>query len=328
MTPAGGRADVIPLGGEGWLASLRQITLHPSPPLFAIRELVPGGAVVYDDGRYPSSAAQLAAKSDVAIVFATQWMTENYDAPDLSLPSGQDELIRAVVAANPRTIVVLETGGAVLMPWLDRTAAVVAAWYPGQRGGDAIANVLFGVAEPGGRLPVTFPSSVEQLPNPQLPGWDAPAGESFVVDYHEGADVGYRWFARRGLQPLFPFGFGLSYTTFSYGDLAVSGARDVRVSFEVTNTGKRAGYAVPQVYLTAARGSPEKRLLGWSKALLAPGETKRFTVPVDPRLLADFSTDAGRWEIAAGAYEIALGASADELVARTSHALRARSLPP
>ena len=177
MTPAGGRADVIPLGGEGWLASLRKITLHPSPPLFAIRELVPGGAVVYDDGRYPSSAAQLAAKSDVAIVFATQWMTENYDAPDLSLPSGQDELIRAVVAANPRTIVVLETGGAVLMPWLDRTAAVVAAWYPGQRGGDAIANVLFGKAEPGGRLPVTFPALGRAVAEPAAAGL-GPAGRT------------------------------------------------------------------------------------------------------------------------------------------------------
>jgi beta-glucosidase len=328
VTPAGGQANVIPLGGEGWLESVRRITMHPSPPLRAIRALMPDGAVEFDDGRYPSSAAQLAAKSDVAIVFATQWMSENFDAPDLSLPSGQDELIRAVTAANPRTIVVLETGGAVLMPWLDRTAAVVAAWYPGQRGGDAIASVLFGLAEPGGRLPVTFPGSVEQLPNPQLAGWGLAADESFVVDYHEGAAVGYRWFARRGLKPLFPFGFGLGYTTFSYGDLAVSGTRDVRVSFEVTNTGKRAGYAVPQVYLTAARGSPEKRLLGWSKALLAPGETKRFTVPVDPRLLADFSAAASRWEIAAGAYEIALGASADDLVARTSHSLRARSLSP
>lgn len=328
VTPAGGPAYVVPLGGEGALASWRKITLHPSPPLFAIRKLVQGGAVVYNDGRYPRDAARLAAKSDVAIVFATQWMLEHYDAPDLSLPSGQDELIRAVVAANPRTIVVLETGGPVLMPWLDRVPAVVAAWYSGQRGGDAIANVLFGAVEPAGRLPITFPASEDQLPNPQLPGWGLPDGEPFVVDYHEGADVGYRGFARRGVRPLFPFGYGMSYTTFSYGGLEVSGTRDLRVAFTVTNTGERAGYAVPQVYLTGARGTPERRLLAWSKALLQPGEAKRFSVQVDPRLLAKFSTVDGRWEIAAGSYEISLGASAEDLVARTEHDLRARTLPP
>jgi beta-glucosidase len=331
VTPvaAPGRATVeIPLGGEGWLATLRKITLHPSPPLPAIRRLVPGGAVVYDDGRYPSAAARLAAQSDVAIVFATQWMLEHYDAPDLTLPNGQDELIRVVAAANPRTIVVLETGGAVLMPWLDRTAAVVAAWYPGQRGGEAIANVLFGEAEPGGRLPVTFPASEAQLPSPEVAGRGLPPEEPFVVDYPEGPDVGYRGFARRGARPLFPFGFGLGYTTFSYSGLAARGTRDVSVVFEVTNTGERAGYAVPQIYLTAARGSAEKRLLGWSKALLAPGEKKRFSVDVDPRLLAEFSPGPNRWEIAAGGYELALGASADDLVARTQHTLRARTLPP
>ncbi len=328
VTPAGGPTNVIPLGGEGALASWRKITMHPSPPLFALRRLVPDRVVAYNDGRYPSAAARLAASSDVAIVFATQWMMEHYDAPDLTLPNGQDELIRAVAAANPRTIVVLQTGGAVLMPWLERVPAVVAAWYSGQRGGDAIANVLLGAKEPGGRLPVTFPAAEEQLPSPQIAGSGLPEGQPFVVDYPEGADVGYRGFARRGVKPLFPFGFGLSYTTFSYGDLAVSGARDVRVAFEVTNTGKRAGYAVPQVYLTAARGSPEKRLLGWSKALLAPGETKRFSVQVDPRLLADFSTDANRWEIGAGRYEIALGSSADDFAASASHSLRGRTLPP
>jgi len=329
VLPAGGPSTVIPVGGEGALASWRNITMHPSSPLLAIRDHVPDGAVVYDDGRYPSAAAQLAAKSDVAIVFATQWMAEHYDAPDLSLPSGQDELIRAVTEANPRTIVVLETGGAVTMPWLDRTAAVVAAWYSGQRGGEAIANVLFGTVEPGGRLPVTFPASVEQLPNPQLPGWGLPDGQSFVVDYREGADVGYRFFARRGQKPLFPFGFGLSYTTFSYGGLSVSGRRgNEQIAFEVTNTGKRAGYAVPQIYLTAIRGTPEQRLLGWGKALLAPGETKRFTAPLEPRLLAHFSTDAGRWMVAAGSYEIALGTSAEELIARAQYSSPARSLPP
>jgi beta-glucosidase len=188
--------------------------------------------------------------------------------------------------------------------------------------------VLFGKAEPAGRLPVTFPASEAQLPSPEVAGRGLQPDEPFVVDYPEGPDVGYRGFARRGVQPLFPFGFGLAYTTFSYSGLAVSGTRDVSVAFEVTNTGERAGYAVPQVYLTAARGSADKRLLGWGKALLGPGEKKRFSVQVDPRLLAEFSIDANRWEIAAGTYEIAVGASADDLVARAQHNLRARTLPP
>jgi beta-glucosidase len=302
--------------------------LHPSPPLRAIRDLLPNAEVVFDDGRYPRAAARAAANADVAIVFATQWMLEHYDAPDLSLPSGQDDLIRAVAAANPRTIVVLETGGPVLMPWLEETAAVVAAWYSGQRGGDAIANVLFGEAEPAGRLPITFPASDDQLARPDLPGANVRANVPFEVDYHEGADVGYRYFARRSLEPAFAFGYGQSFTTFEYGGLEVSGKSDVRVAFDVTNTGTRAGWAVPQVYLTSARGAAERRLLGWDKALLAPGETRRFAVEVDPRLLAEYSTDVGRWEIARGTYEIALATSADDIVSRVEHELSARSLPP
>jgi beta-glucosidase len=284
--------------------------------------------VRFVDSRYPSAAAAAAAGADVAIVFATQWMLEHYDAPDLSLPSGQDDVIAAVAAANPRTIVVLETGNPVLMPWLDQTAAVLAAWYPGQRGGEAIANVLFGVAEPAGRLPITFPATEADLPRPKLPGLDLPDGQPFVVDYHEGSDVGYRWYARRNLAPVFPFGYGLTYTTFRYGALQASGSRDVTVSFEVTNTGPRAGWAVPQIYLTKVRGSSERRLLAWRKALLSPGETKRFSVPIDARLLAEFDTPGNRWTIAAGDYELSLGDSAETMAARATRRLTARTLPP
>ena len=327
--PVGGYATVVPLGGEGQFSFWRALNIHPSSPLRAIRALVAeGGEVVFDDGRYPGEAARLAKTADVAIVFGIQWMSENFDAPDLTLPQGQDELIRAVAAANPRTVVVLETGGPVLMPWLDGTAAVVAAWYSGQRGGQAIANVLFGVAEPGGRLPITFPAAEAQLAHPEIPGFGARLGTPVTVEYREGADVGYRDFARRAQKPTFPFGHGLSYTTFSYGGLEASGTNDLVVSFTATNTGARPGYAVPQVYLTGALGKADRRLLGWSKALLAPGETKRFTVQVDPRLLAKYSTQARGWQVAAGKYEVALGASAEELVARTEHELRARKLDP
>jgi beta-glucosidase len=319
VNPVGGPALRVPLGGEGQFAFWREISVQPSSPLRAIRALVgEGSEVVFYDGRYPGEAARLAATADVAVVFGIQWMSENFDAPDLTLPQGQDELIRAVAAANPRTVVVLETGGPVLMPWLDKTAAVVAAWYPGQRGGEAIANVLFGVAEPGGRLPITFPAAETQLPRPQIPGFGEREDAPVAVDYKEGADVGYRDFARRGEKPAFPFGYGQSYTTFLYGGLEASGTTDLQVSFTVTNSGARAGYAVPQIYLTAAPGGTDRRLLGWSKALLAPGETKRFTVQVDPRLLAKYSIAARGWQVASGKYEIA----------RSEHELRARKLDP
>ncbi|HEX5048988.1 MAG TPA: beta-glucosidase [Gammaproteobacteria bacterium] len=328
VTAFGSPGRLVPMGGEGVMSAWRNLVLHPSPPIAAIRALAPGADVRFVDSRYPSAAAAAAAEADVAIVFATQWMLEHYDAPDLSLPSGQDDVIRAVTAANRNTVVVLETGGPVLMPWLAATPAVVAAWYPGQEGGAAIGNVLFGAAEPAGRLPITFPAREADLPRPKLPGSDLPDGQPFTVDYTEGADVGYRWFARRGIAPAFPFGYGLSYTTFRYGGLAVSEGRDVRVELEVTNTGARAGWAVPQVYLTAARGTPERRLLGWGKALLAPGETKRFTVPVDARLLGEFDAGAQRWSIAAGDYEIAIGDSAESFAVRRTQRFRARTLPP
>jgi beta-glucosidase len=328
VTAVGAPAYTIPLSGEGALSSWRKITLHPSAPTAAIRALAPSALVHYTDHRYPSAAALAAANADVAIVFATQWMMEHYDAPDLTLPNGQDDVIRAVTAANPNTIVVLQTGGPVLMPWLEQAAAVVAAWYPGQQGGAAIANVLFGVAEPAGRLPITVPAAEADLPRPEVPGLWLSDGGSFPVEHPEGADVGYRWFARRGIEPFFPFGYGLSYTTFAYGGLRVTGARDVRAEFAVTNSGARAGWAVPQIYPTGARGTPERRLLGWGKALLQPGETKQFAIEVDPRLLAQFDVDANEWHIAGGRYEFALGESSQAFTAQAAHDLRARTLPP
>jgi beta-glucosidase len=216
----------------------------------------------------------------VAIVFATEWRTEGLDQPDLSLPDGQDALIAAVAAANPRTIVVLETGGPVAMPWLDKTAAVLEAWYPGARGGEAIAKVLFGEANPGGRLPVTFPASVAQLPRPKLDGSDTldpdfmgnpPTPQTTLkADYNvEGSDVGYRWFARTGAKPLFPFGYGLSYTTFAQDGLSVDGKT---ARFTLRNTGKVAGDDVGQVYLVDRAGSAKRRLVGFARVHLEPGE--------------------------------------------------------
>ena len=193
--------------------------------------------VAYDEGTNLLAAAKLAAASDVAIVFASQWTCEGSDVPDLSLPDDQDELICQVAAANAHTIVVLETGGAVLMPWIDKTSAVLESWYPGQRGGEAIANLLFGEAKPSGKLPITFPRSEMDLPQPlllaALTAKQEAAKATPNVNYNEGLRVGYKWYDAEKREPLFPFGFGLSYTTFSYSQLRVTRDKQMRVTFNV-----------------------------------------------------------------------------------------------
>ncbi len=240
-----------------------------SVPLDAIKALAPTADVHFRDGRYIADAVNQARRDDVAIVFATQWSTEGLDQPDLSLPNGQDALIEAVTRANPNTIVVLQTGGPVLMPWLDRTAAVVEAWYPGARGGEAIASVLFGKTNPSGHLPITFPAAIDQLPRKAVDGFDElepdfagnpPHGTmTLTADYDvEGADLGYRWNARKGHKALFPFGYGLSYTSFAQGAPSVTGTT---ASWTVRNTGQRAGATVAQMYLT---GVAARRNGAWS----------------------------------------------------------------
>ncbi|MBE7220129.1 MAG: glycoside hydrolase family 3 C-terminal domain-containing protein, partial [Caulobacteraceae bacterium] len=324
----GGPAVVVPMGGEGFMAFLRNVYYHGSSPLKALQARIPAASIHYVDASYPSAAAALARKSDVAIVFATQWMLEGYDSPDISLPDGQDVLIAAVAAANPRTIVVLETGGPVLMPWLDKVGAVVEAWYPGARGGEAITDILTGAASPSGRLPVTFPASLSQLPRPEIPGFGLPDAQVGAVRYPEGSDVGYRWFAAKGLKPLFPFGYGLSYTRFAYDDLKVTGGATLTVSFTVHNAGARAGVDTPQVYLTAAPNRRQQRLVGWSTPELGPGESRRVSLSVDPRLLADWDERAHGWRIAGGAYKVALARSATDFVARGQADVGARTLAP
>ncbi|WP_343528930.1 glycoside hydrolase family 3 C-terminal domain-containing protein [Sphingomonas sp.] len=316
-----GPAVTVPATGEGPLAPMLAQNYHRSSPLKAIQARVPKADVRYRDGRYVTDAVIAAKQADVAIIFATQWMTEGLDQPDLSLPGGQDALIAAVAAANPNTIVVLETGGPVAMPWLDRTAAVIEAWYPGARGGEAIAGVLFGDVNPSGRLPVTFPASVDQLPRPALPGAETiepdfggrgRPGDTLTIDYNiEGADVGYRWFAREKKEPLFPFGYGLSYTSFARSGLTVEGGIAPSASFTIRNIGKRAGADVGQVYMVATPAGSTQRLVGFARVELKPGEQQAARVAIDPRLLAEW-TPAG-WRIAPGTYRFALGASATDL---------------
>jgi beta-glucosidase len=298
----------------------------------------------------------LAKGSDVAIVFVVQPMSEGRDAATLSLPNNQDDLVSAVAAANPHTIVVLETGDPVSMPWVNNVSAALSAWFPGIGGGPAIAEILFGSVNPSGKLPVTFAKSEKDLPHPEIPGMQlaaqaaaargaagggagagaaagagagagaaagagagAPAGGGgrgglppFDIPYTEGLKVGYKWFEAENKQPLFAFGFGLSYTTYAYSGMKASmSGKDVMVTFSVKNTGKRAGAEIAQIYasLPAGSGEPPKRLVGWERVELAAGETKTVSVKIDPWFLSIFNADKNAWELVPGDYKVLVGDS-------------------
>ena len=327
VIPVGGPATTIPVGASGGFESMvnRQLIV-PASPLKALRTALPGARVDYDGGYFPETAATRAARADLVIVFATRWQVEGLDAPGLSLPEGQDALIAAVAKANPRTVVVLETGNPVTMPWLADVGAVVEAWYPGQAGGDAIADILTGRANPSGRLPITFPASLAQTPRPEPAGLGLPDETPVSVTYAEGAEVGYRGFAKRGQTPLFPFGFGLSYTRFDHGLLTLQGGPAVTARFTVTNAGAAAGVDTPQLYLVNAAGRPLQRLAAFGKVALAPGEVREISLAIDPRLLADWNGDG--WRIRAGVYGFALGKSAGDLGSVATIRLTERRLEP
>ena len=307
VVPPGGFADVIPIGGTGLTAGLRNLYLLPSRPLDELRKQLPHAQIEFDPGISPAEAVLAARRADIAIVFAIRVEGEGFDGADLSLPWGQDAVIEAVAAASPNTVVVLETGNPVSMPWRESVNAIVQAWYPGQAGAQAIAEIIAGQINPSGRLPITFPVDLGQTPRPELPDLGAPFGTASTIRYTEGAEVGYRWFAHTRQTPMFAFGHGLSYTEFEYLDLVVSGGDSVRASFSVTNTGDRRGADVPQLYLTAAPGEQRLRLLGFERVELEPAETRRVTIEADPRLLARYECG---WRIDPGRYSVAVGASA------------------
>ncbi len=296
-------------GGGG---SSHVLAYHTVSPVQGITARAgPSVTVTADGGADIARAAAVAAAADVAIVVVGDRSKEGQDRASMALPGQQDALISAVAKANPDTVVVLNTGAPVTMPWLAQVHTLLEAWYPGQEDGTALAATLFGAVDTAGRLPVTFPVSAAQ--DPAMGGTRYPAGPH-GYDYTEGLDVGYRGFDAHSLTPLFPFGFGLSYTTFGYGRLTVSpGAGGVTVSCTVTNTGRRTGVAVPQVYLSFPKvaGEPPRLLVAFGRATLAPGASRRFTMTV-PRHSFQFWGSQG-WQLAAGSYRVSVGSSSRDL---------------
>lgn len=328
----GGSSQVYPLGGMavsglGPKVFPGPMVYHPSSPMKALEARLPNTRITFDEGTNVEAAATLAAESDLVLVFANQWTAESVDAASLSLPDNQDALISAVAKVNKKTVVVLQTGGAVLMPWLTDVGAVVEAWYPGTSGGEAIARVLTGEVNPSGHLPITFPAAETQLPRVKVDGYPEVKDQRFDVTYSEGATVGYKWFDANKQEPLFPFGFGLSYTNFEFNDLkAVVKNNQLNISFSVKNTGVVAGKEVAQVYIAPLNTKWEapKRLGAFQKVDLKPGESTQVSVSVDPRLLGMYQGKTKTWKIAKGQYEVILATSATEPQARVKVKLPAQ----
>jgi len=287
---------------------------HPAPPLAAIRRNSLAKQVDFISGEDIDEAIAIVQDCDAVIIFAEEWRSEALDAQGLSLDQHQNQLIEQVSTVHPKVIVVLETGGAVTLPWLDKVPALLEAWYPGSGGGEAIAGVLFGRVNPSGRLPITFPADEQQLAHPQqkdpntttsLPGIET-TGEVFAIDYDvEGSDVGYRWFERQGHRPLFPFGFGLSYTQFHYSDLQLTQtATEISASITLTNSGERRGAEVIQLYLRPLSRRFPARLIAFRKVALAPGESQRVSLQIEPRVIAQWDQVQQQWYISEELVEI------------------------
>jgi beta-glucosidase len=336
MISGGGSAQVDPIGGNAIMPPGKGATRwleeiwFPTSPLKAIQARAPRATVKYDAGTDPAAAAALAKTADVAIVFAYEWESEGMDLKNLSLPHNQDDLIAAVAAANPHTIVVLETANPITMPWVKAPAAILEAWFSGSDGASAVGNILFGTVNPSGKLPNTFPMSEADLPHPVL---TMPPPESehfsgpvsreqwaaglppFQVAYDEGVKVGYKWYDAEKKPVLFPFGYGLSYTTYRYSGLQATPGDKVKVTFTLANTGAREGAEIAEVYasLPAAAQEPPKRLVGFSKVILKAGEKRTVTVEIDPKYLSIFDEAKDGWTLIPGDYTIMVGGSSQDL---------------
>jgi beta-glucosidase len=345
MISGGGSAQVDPPVGNAILPPGKGQTRwlepmwFPTSPLKAIRAKLPRANVQYDAGTDPSSAAAFAKNAEVAIVFAYQWESEEMDLDSLALPAHQDELIAKVAAANPHTIVVVESGGAVTMPWVRQVNAIVEAWYAGSKGADAVANVLFGEVNPGAKLPITFPLSDADLPHPTIvkppvesttqsgdpDNWKKIAAglPPFQISYDEGLKVGYKWYDAEKKPVLFPFGHGLSYTTYSYSNLKVEPGKKIRASFTLQNTGTRDGAEVAEVYASLpVADEPPKRLAGWNKAKLKAGESMEVVVEIDRQYLSVYDPSAHGWKLVPGEYSFQVGGSSQDLPLKQSITLK------
>jgi beta-glucosidase len=277
-------------------------------------------------------AASRAAAADVALVFvgtSDEWESEGFDRPNLELPGEQAALVEKVAAANPRTVVILNTGSPHAMPWLDKVAGVVQAWFCGQECGNAIADVLFGDVNPSGKLPQTFPKRLED--NPAFINYP---GETGQVHYGEGLFVGYRYYDKKKIEPLFPFGYGLSYTTFAYSNLSLNAAEynfgdDIQVRVAVTNTGQREGKEVVQLYVRDVESSlmrPQKELKAFKKVALKPGESQTVEFALDRRALSFYDPQKQGWVAEVGEFEILIGSSSQDIRAQASFSLKTSGL--
>lgn len=321
----GGSSQVYP-EGENAVPGLSPsswpgpVVYYPSSPVTELKRLYPQAEIRFASHEDKSRAAALAQESDVAIVFCTQWATESIDTT-VELPDGQDALVEAVAAANPKTVVVLETGGPVLMPWADKVASILEVWYPGTEGGTAIARLLSGDANPSGHLPLTIAKTQEQLTHPLPPR----AGR---VAYEEGATVGYKWFDQKGTEPLFPFGHGLSYTTFTLDNLKASTQSNrIVVQFTLQNTGAVTGKDVGQIYVARPGWEAPQRLAAFKKVELKPGESKTVELTIDPRLVATYDSKGRNWQIAEGPIEVRLASSSRSILKTETVQLLAEQFP-
>ena len=339
MLSGGGSAQVDPPGGNAIMPPGQGAThwqehiWFPTSPLKQLRAALPTAKIEFNAGTDNSSAADLAKRSDVAIVFVQQWESEGMDLDTLTLPDKQDDLIAAVAAANSHTIVVLETGTVALMPWIDKVQGVVEAWYGGSRGATALANVLTGVVNPSGKTPATFPLADADLPHTAIAplpqdergegshavnaGKAAPS--TYSVHYDEDLKVGYKWYDAEKKPVLFPFGYGLSYTEYEYSGLKIERGDQpeskLTLSFRLKNSGKRSGDEVAEIYaaLPEEAGEPPKRLIGWEKVHLEAGESKEVSLTVSAEYLSVFNESADKMELVPGKYTVMVGGSSQQL---------------
>lgn len=328
LLPLSDGASIAVIGASGGAkpkasggGSSGMIAPYVVTPVEGIRKRLAGRAQVsYAGGSDLAKATEVAKAAKIAIVFVNTDDSEGRDRPNLELPNHQDELVEAVAAANPNTIVVLNTGGPVLMPWVDKIGGLIEAWYPGQEDGTAIAAILYGDVNPSGKLPLTFPRTAAEIPTSTAAQWPGVNGRS---TYSEKLNVGYRWYDAHHVQPLFPFGYGLSYTNFTLSDLRVSPAKvagmdsktQVQVDLQVKNTGKRAGSEVVQVYVEQPErnGEPPRQLRGFTKVDLDAGQSKSIRLDLNPRSLSIYDPDLHAWKMPAGKYKILVGTSSRDL---------------